>query len=183
MKGKRRMVWWTLALGLAACSFPFSYDVNVLQHANLSGTFEVGQGGISPNPNTVGPVAVSYTPDSRVSLSGATLDYEVCFASETPGATFSGTLTYTAYLGGDEATLFSEANKLGEGSRDISGLSGGEVCVSGRASANQTQVQAVASGTFYVGARISGDATSGQQATIRYETRRFTLRLSGSVRP
>jgi len=183
MKRKRRMLWWTLALGLAACSIPFSYDVDVLQYANLSGTFEVGQGGISPNPKTVGPVEVRYTPDSRVSLSGASLDYEVCFASETPGTTFSGTLTYTAYLGGDEATLFSEANKLGDGSRDISGLSGGEVCVSGRASGTPAQVQAIASGTFYVGARISGDATSAQEATIRYQTKRFLLRLSGSVRP
>jgi hypothetical protein len=35
------------------------------------------------------------------------------------------------------------------GSRDISGLSSGEVRVSGRASANQAQVQAVARGTSY----------------------------------
>ena len=38
---------------------------------------------------------------------------------------------------------------MAEGSRDISGLSSGEVRVSGRASANQAQVQAVARGTSY----------------------------------
>jgi hypothetical protein len=38
---------------------------------------------------------------------------------------------------------------VAEGSRDISGLSSGEVRVSGRASANQAQVQAVARGTSY----------------------------------
>jgi len=188
MKGKWRMVWWALALGLSACSIPFSYDVNVLEYTDpssplLSGTFEVGSGGISPNPKTIGPVTVPYNPDPRVSLSGATLDYEVCFTSQTPRAIFSGTLTYTAYLGGDEATLFTEANKLGEGSEDISGLSTGEVCVKGRANLSQAQVQPLLGGTFYVGAVVSGSATSGQQATIRYETRRFTLRLAGTVRP
>jgi len=30
---------------------------------------------------------------------------------------------------------------------------------------------------------VSGNAMSGQQATVRYETRRFTLRLAGTVRP
>jgi len=34
-----------------------------------------------------------------------------------------------------------------------------------------------------VGARISGDATSAQEATVRYSTERFLLRLSGTVRP
>jgi hypothetical protein len=80
MKGKWRMVWW--ALGLSACSIPFSYDVNVLGYTDpssplLSGTFEVGSGGISPNPKTVGPVEIRYTPDSRVNLTGAVLDYKV----------------------------------------------------------------------------------------------------------
>jgi hypothetical protein len=163
MKGKWRMVWW--ALGLSACSIPFSYDVNVLGYTDpssplLSGTFEVGSGGISPNPKTVGPVEIRYTPDSRVNLTGAVLDYKVCFASETPGASFQGSVVYTAYLGGDAGTLFQEANKLAEGTKDVSGLSTGAVCVEGQAQATAAQVQALQSGTFYVGARISGDATS-----------------------
>jgi hypothetical protein len=35
-------------------------------------------------------------------------------------------------------------------------------------------------GTFYVEAVVSGNAMSGQQATIRYGARRFTLRLAGT---
>ena len=75
-KGK---VYWTgigLLLSLAACSVPFNYEINILDYAELSGTFTVGQGGISPNPKTVGPVEIRYTPDSRVNLTGATLDYK-----------------------------------------------------------------------------------------------------------
>jgi hypothetical protein len=111
----------------------------------------VGQGGISPNPKTVGPVEIRYTPDSRVNLTGAVLDYKVCFASETPGASFQGSVAYTAYLGGDAETLFQEANKLAEGTKDVSGLSTGAVCVEGQAQATAAQVQALQSGTFYRG--------------------------------
>lgn len=181
MKIFRYLTWATL--GFVARSIPFSYTVNILQYANLSGTFEVSAGGISPKPKYVGPVSVSYAPDPRVSLSGATLNYEVCFTSQTPGATFSRALSCSAYLGGDEVGLFGGANKLAEGSRGISGPTSREVCVSGTASATPAQVQAIKSGTFYVGAEISGDGTSGQTATIRYETKRFELRLSGSVLP
>jgi hypothetical protein len=176
-------LWVGLLLGVSACSFPFNYEVNVLDYADLSGTFTVGQGGINPNPKTVGPVGIQYTLDSRVNLTGAVLDYKVCFASETPGARFQGSVVYTAYLGGDEGTLFLEANKLAEGTKDVSGLSTGAVCVEGQAQATAAQVQALQSGTFYVGARISGNATSAQEATVRYRTERFLLRLSGTVRP
>lgn len=188
-QGKRHRVlargwlWAGLLLGVAACSFPFNYEVNVQDYADLSGTFTVGQGGISPNPKTVGPVEIRYTPDSRVNLTGATLDYRVCFTSETPGASFQGNLRYTAYLGGDAVTLFQEANKLAEGTEEVSALSTGAVCVEGQAQATAAQVQALRSGTFYVGARISGDATSVQEATVRYQTQRFLLRLSGTARP
>ena len=176
-------LWVGLLLGVSACSVPFNYEVNVLNYADLSGTFTVGQGGISPNPQTVGPVEIQYTPDPRVNLTGVSLDYKVCFTSETPGASFQGNVVYTAYLGGDAETLFQEANKLAEGTKDVSGLSTGAVCVEGRAQATAAQVQALQSGTFYVGARISGDATSAQEATVRYRTERFLLRLSGTVRP
>ncbi|BAW01260.1 uncharacterized protein TTMY_0856 [Thermus thermophilus] len=179
----RGWLWAGLLLGLAACSFPFNYPVNVLDHDDLSGTFTVGQGGINPNPKTVGPVEIRYTPDPRVNLTGATLDYKVCFTSETPGASFQGSLSYTAYLGGEEETLFQDANKLAEGTKEVSALSTGPVCVEGQAQATAAQVQALQSGTFYVGARISGDATSAQGATVRYQTERFLLRLSGTVRP
>lgn len=182
-KGK---VYWTgigLLLSLAACSVPFNYEINILDYAELSGTFTVGQGGISPNPKTVGPVEIRYTPDSRVNLTGAALDYKVCFTSETPGASFQGSVAYTAYLGGDAGTLFQEANKLAEGTKEVSALSTGAVCVEGQAQATAAQVQALQSGTFYVGARISGDATSAQEATVRYRTERFLLRLSGTARP
>ncbi|AFV77232.1 hypothetical protein Theos_2241 (plasmid) [Thermus oshimai JL-2] len=179
----KKWFWLLAALGLAACSIPFSYTVNVLEQVNLSGTFTVGQGGISPNPKDIGPVEVSYEPDSRVTLSGATLNYKVCFRSQTPGTSFSGTLVYAAYLSGDSAGLFTETNRLAEGNRDISALSSGPVCVEGTADVTPAQVQAIASGRFYVGARISGSATSTQEATIRYDTERFELRLSGSVRP
>ncbi|SDE56229.1 hypothetical protein SAMN04488243_1045 [Thermus arciformis] len=127
----RGWLWAGLLLGLAACSFPFNYAVNVLEYAGLSGTFTVGQGGISPNPKTVGPVEIRYTPDSRLNLTGATLDYKVCFTSETQGATFQGSVAYTAYLGGDAGTLFQEANKLAEGTKEVSALSTGAVCVEG----------------------------------------------------
>ncbi|WP_337845178.1 hypothetical protein [Thermus sp.] len=180
---RKQRFWTLLALALSACNVPFSYTVNVLQYANLSGTFTVSQGGISPNPKDIGPAEVVYEPDGRATLSGATLGYRVCFRSQTPGASFSGTLVYTAYLSGDGTTLFTEANRLAEGSKDISGLSPGPICVEGTANATPAQVQAIASGHFYVGARISGDAQSGQEATIRYDTERFELRLSGSVRP
>jgi hypothetical protein len=176
-------LWVGLLLGVSACSFPFNYEVDVLKSADLSGTFTVGQGGISPNPQTVGPVEIQYTPDPRVNLTGVSLDYKVCFTSETPGASFRGSVAYTAYLGGDAGTLFEGVNKLAEGTKDVSGLSTGEVCVEGQAQATAAQVQALQSGTFYVGARISGDATSDQEATVRYRTDRFLLRLSGTVRP
>ncbi len=179
----RGWLWAGLFLGLAACSVPFNYEVNVLNFADLSGTFTVGQGGINPNPKTVGPVEIRYTPDPRVNLTGATLDYKVCFTSETPGASFQRSVVYTAYLGGDAGALFQEANKLAEGTKDVSGLSTGEVCVEGQAQATAAQVQALRSGTFYVGATISGDATSAQEAKVRYQAERFLLRLSGTVRP
>ncbi len=179
----RGWLWVGLLLGVAACSVPFNYEINVLNFTDLSGTFTVGQGGISPNPKTVGPVEIRYTPDSRVNLTGATLDYKVCFTSETPGASFQGSVVYTAYLGGDGGTLFQDANKLAEGTKEVSALSTGAVCVEGQAQATPAQVQALQSGTFYVGARISGDATSSQEATVRYQTERFLLRLSGTVRP
>lgn len=35
-------LWVGLLLGVAACSFPFNYEVNVLNYADLSGTFTVG---------------------------------------------------------------------------------------------------------------------------------------------
>jgi hypothetical protein len=131
-------------LGVSACSVPFNYEVNVLNYADLSGAFTVGQGGISPNPKTVGPVEIRYTPDPRVNLTGVSLDYKVCFTSETPGASFQGNVVYTAYLGGDAGTLFQEANKLAEGTKDVSGLSTGAVCVEGQAQATAAQVQAFA---------------------------------------
>ncbi len=185
--GKKRL-WFLAVLGLAGCSIPFSYTLDALDFLRnspgaISGTFTVGQGGINPNPKDIGPVEVSYQPDSRVTLSGATLSYKVCFRSQTPGASFSGTLVYTAYLSGEASGLFADANRLAEGSQDISGLSSNPVCVEGTANATPAQVQAIASGRFYVGARISGNAQSSQEATIRYDTERFELRLSGSVRP
>jgi len=192
----RGWLWLGLLLGATACSVPFNYDIDVLKYVNLPefslGTFTVGQGsstlmvrqeGINSNFKTVDPAEIRYTPDSRVNLTGATLDYKVCFTSETPGATFQGSVAYTAYLGGDAGTLFQDANKLVEGTKDVSALSTGTVCVEGQAQATPAQVQALQSGTFYVGARISGNATSSQEATVRYQTERFLLRLSGTVRP
>jgi len=126
-------------------------------------------------------VEIHYTPDSRVNLTGVSLDYKVCFTSETPGASFRGKAVYTAHQGGDAGTLFQEANKLAEGSKDVSGLSTGAVCVEERAQATAAQIQALQSGVFYVGARISGDATSAQEVTVRYRAERFLLRLSRSA--
>lgn len=80
----------------------------------------------------MGPVVIQYTPDPRVNLTGVSLDYKVCFTSETPGAIFQGSVVYTAYLGEDAGTLFQEANKLAEGTKDVSGLSTGAVCVEGQ---------------------------------------------------
>ncbi|MFS8822612.1 MULTISPECIES: hypothetical protein [unclassified Synechococcus] len=77
-------------------------------------------------------MVIQYTPDPRVNLTGVSLDYKVCFTSETPGAIFQGSVVYTAYLGGDAGTLFQEANKLAEGTKDVSGLSTGAVCVEGQ---------------------------------------------------
>lgn len=172
-----------LALALAACSIPFSYTVNVLPYLEQEGTFQVGQGGINPNPKTLGPVAVLWEPDPRVNLTGARLTYKVCFTSLTQGATFSGTLSYTAYLGGSAGDLFSEANRLAQGSGDVSQLNQGQVCIEGQANLTSNQLAAIQSGTFYVGAQISGDATSNQEATIRYRLEVFQIRLSGSARP
>ncbi|WP_353513852.1 hypothetical protein [Thermus sp. LT1-2-5] len=149
----------------------------------LEGTFQVGAGGISPNPKLLGPAQINYTPDSRVALSGATLELKVCFTSETPGATFSGDLRYTAYLGGDAGTLFEAQNQVAQGSGEVSGLSSGPVCVEKQASLSPAQLQAVRSGTFYVGASISGSAQSGQQATLRYRAEVFRLHLSGTAQP
>ncbi|GAA6756194.1 hypothetical protein Thermus77420_16700 [Thermus thalpophilus] len=180
-----KRLWW-LVLGLAACSFPFSYSLNLLERLGgewLEGTFQVEAGGINPNPKEVGPTPVTYTPDSRVTLSGATLELRVCFTSETPGATFSGTLSYTAYLGSDAGSLFDPGNQVVQGSGDVSGLNSGPVCVEKQASLNPAQLQAVQSGTFYVGARISGTAQSSQQATLRYQAEVFRLHLSGTARP
>ncbi len=39
-------LWVGLLLGVSACSGPFNYEINVLNYADLSGTFTVGQGGI-----------------------------------------------------------------------------------------------------------------------------------------
>ncbi|GAA5335275.1 MULTISPECIES: hypothetical protein [Thermus] len=182
-----RKAVWLLAMALGACSFPFNYTLNLLEQGLpgdfLEGTFQVRAGGIDPNPKTIGPHPVSYTPDSRVSLSGASLEYRVCFTSETPGATFSGSLTYAAYLGGNEAGFFRQENLVAQGTKDVAGLTSGGVCVEGQANLSPEQVQAVASRRFYVGAQISGDAASSQEATIRYRAEVFRLHLSGTVRP
>jgi len=172
-----------LAALLAACSIPFNYTINVVQYLEAEGTFQVGAGGISPNPKTVGPVQVTWDPDPRVTVAGATLNFKVCFTSLTPGASFSGDLSYAAYLGENEATLFQESNKVAQGTRDIAGLSNGQVCTEGQASLTESQLAAIRSGTFFVGARISGTAISNQEATIRYRAEVFDLRISGSVRP
>jgi hypothetical protein len=37
---------WLAALGLAGCSVPFSYTVNVLDYLEAQGTFQVGAGGL-----------------------------------------------------------------------------------------------------------------------------------------
>ncbi|WP_018111408.1 hypothetical protein [Thermus igniterrae] len=176
--------FWLLALILSACSFPFNYSINLLDYLEVEGTFQVGAGGIDPNPKDVGPVQVSWNPDPRVSLSGATLEFRVCFTSQTSGAAFSGTLAYTAYLGAQGGSgLFVPANKVAEGTRNISGLGSGSVCVEGQANLTPAQLQAIQSGNFYVGARISGTAQSAQEAIIRYRGEVFRLNLSGSVRP
>lgn len=172
-----------LALVLVACSIPFSYTVDALPYLEREGTFQVSAGGINPNPKTLGPVTVTWKPDPRVNLTGANLAYKVCFTSQTPGATFAGTLSYTAYLGGDAGTLFSAANRVAQDSKDVSRLSQGEVCVEGQANLTSGQLAAIQSGTFHVGAQISGDATSNQEATIRYRLEAFQIRLSGSARP
>lgn len=172
-----------LALALAACSIPFSHTVNALPYLEREGTFQVGQGGINPNPKTLWPVGITWEPDSRVSLTRARLTYKVCFASLTPGATFSGTLSYTAYLGQGSSDLFSEGNKVASGSKDVSQLNQGDVCVEGQADLTSSQLAAIQSGTFYVGAQISGDVQSNQEATIGYRLEIFQIHLSGSVRP
>ncbi|WP_243095659.1 hypothetical protein [Thermus thalpophilus] len=177
---KLRNLWW-LALGLAACAIPFNYPLDLLSYLEVEGTFQVNQGGISPNPKTLGPVQVTYTPDPRITLSGATLELKVCFTSETPGATFSGDLNYAAYLGGDAGNLFDPGNQVAQGSGDVSGLNNGPVCVEKQASLSPTQLQAVQSGVFYVAARISGTAQSSQEATIRYRAEVFRLHLSGTA--
>lgn len=168
---------------LAGCSIPFNYSINVLDYLESEGTFQVGAGGINPNPKTAGPVRVSWDPDPRVNLSGATLNFRVCFTSLTQGATFTGDLAYAAYLGEDEATLFQEPNRVAQDTKNIAGLAGGEVCTEGQARLTETQMEALRSGTFFVGARISGTAQSSQEATIRYQAKVFNLQLSGSVRP
>ncbi|WP_243030967.1 hypothetical protein [Thermus altitudinis] len=172
-----------LALVLAACSIPFSYTVDALPYLEREGTFQVGQGGINPNPKTLGPVEITWNPDSRVNLTGASLAYKVCFASKTPGATFAGTLSYTAYLGGSAGDLFKEANRLAQGSKDVSPLNQDQVCLEGQGNLTPGQLTAIQSGTFYVGAQISGDATSSQEATIGYRLELFRIHLSGSLRP
>ncbi|MFN3180203.1 MAG: hypothetical protein ACK41R_08690 [Thermus sp.] len=170
-----------LALALTACSIPFSHTVNALPYLEQEGTFQVGQGRI--NPKTFGPVAIPWNPDPRVSLTGASLAYKVCFTSQTPGATFAGTLSYAAYLGGSAGDLFSEANRLVQGSGDVSQLNQGQVCLEGQDTLTSGQLAAIQSGTFYLGAQISGDATSNQEATIGYRLELFQIHLSGSFRP
>ncbi|WP_243028121.1 hypothetical protein [Thermus albus] len=118
-----------------------------------------------------------------MNLTGASLAYTVCFASQTPGATFAGTLSYTAYLGGSASDLFNEANRLAQGSKDVSLLNQGEVCLEEQGNLTPGQLTAIQSGTFYAGAQISGDATSSQEATIGYRLVLFRINLSGSVRP
>lgn len=181
MEKMRNLVF--LALALTSCSIPFSYTVNALPYLEQEGTFQVGQGGIDPNPKILGPVGVTWEPDPRVNLTGASLAYKVCFTSQTSGATFAGTLSYTAYLGGSAGNLFSEANRLAQGSRDVSHLNQGQVCIEGQGTLTSSQLAAIQSGTFYVGAQISGDATSNQEATIGYRLEVFQIHLSGSVRP
>lgn len=171
-----------LALALTACSIPFSHTVKLLDHLEAEGTFQVGQGGIEPNPKTLGPLAIEWTPDPSLSLTGASLAYKVCFTSETPGATFSGTLTYSAYLGASASTLFEETNRVAQGSEDVSQLNERAVCVRGQADLTRSQLAAIQSGTFHVGAQISGNATSNQEATIRYRLEVFEVRVTGSRR-
>lgn len=205
-----RWLWMGLLLGLAACSIPFSgYEVDVLKRLTPSnpffeGSFTLGSGGadsdsrevvlagmtpttwVSPAGSTfrtIGPIEVRYTPDSRVNLTGVVLDYKVCFTSENPEVRFSGSLTYRAYLSGDTESLFQSSNRLAEGSGDISSLSVGPICIEGQAEATPLQVQAFQRGLFYIGAEITGNATSDRPARVRYRTERFVLRLSGTVRP
>lgn len=172
-----------LVVVLVACAIPFTYTVDVLDYLEREGTFRVGAGGIDPNPRTVGPVEVSWNPDPRVTLSGATLTFRVCFSSETAEASFSGSLDYAAYLGPEAPGLFAPANLVAQGSRDVSQLNAGPVCVNGQASLTQVQLDAVRSGRFYVGARISGSATSTREAIIRYRAEVFRIQVSGTVRP
>lgn len=172
-----------LALALTACSFPFSYTVNVLPYLEREGTFQVGQGGINPNPKTLGPVQVTWEPDPRINLTGASLEYRVCFTSQTPGASFYGNLNYAAYLGDNANDLFTETNRLAQGSGNVAQLNQGTVCITRQASLTQDQLAAIQSGTFYVGAQISGDAQSTQEATIRYRLEIFRIQISGSARP
>lgn len=176
-----------LALGLVACSFPFSYTLNLLERpeaaALVEGTFQVGTGGLSPNPREE-VVQIGYAPDSRVSLSGAVLEFRVCFASQTQGAIFSGFLDYAAYLAGGQGELFSPGNLVAQGRGDVSQLNeGGQACIEGRAGLSPAQVGAMARGNFFVGARISGTAQGDRQATLRYRAEVYRLQLSGSVRP
>jgi len=172
---------WLAALGLAGCSLPFSYTVNVLDHLEAEGTFQVRAGGLDPNPKRLEPVEITYTPDRRVQISGATLEFKVCFSSETPGASFQGTLGYAAYLSGNSESVFDPANQVVAGSGDVGPLRTGEVCVEGQKALNPGQLQALRSGSFFVGAEVYGDAQSDREATVRYRAQVFRIRLSGSA--
>ena len=55
-------LWVGLLLGVSACSVPFNYEVNVLNYADLSGTFTVGQGGSAPTPRRWAPWRSSTPP-------------------------------------------------------------------------------------------------------------------------
>ena len=55
-------LWVGLLLGVSACSFPFNYEINVLNYASLSGTFTVRQGGSALTPRRWAPWRSSTLP-------------------------------------------------------------------------------------------------------------------------
>jgi len=161
-------------IALAACSSaPITIDVIPLLGDDASGqqqvtvtdgTFDIYLPG-EDGQTVSGYNAIQFSPAS------VSLEYELEISQE---GDLSGTAEVTFYMAKSSDVLWDDANKLG-GAQELD-LGQQSQTVSGTLSLSPAQIDALMSGEFVIGARISGQGTGS--AIVSYEFKKLLLNVA-----
>ncbi|WP_457631008.1 hypothetical protein [Oceanithermus sp.] len=170
---KRLLIALVGLLALASCSMaPITIDVLPMLGDNASGSQSVvATGSLDFRLPDVSGQQVSGYDEIPMRPASVSLDYELSLEQD---GDLSGTAQVTFYMAASSADLWDSANQLGEAQQVD--MSRQQQTVSGTLALNDAQIDALMSGEFVVGARLSGNVTGS--ANLSYQFERLLLKVA-----